>query len=170
MTIHFTETSWFLAQLKPNGQHLAERNLRRQNFRTFLPLQEMTTRRNGRFISALRPLFPGYLFVAFNPARGAWRAINSTHGVTKLVSFGRFPTSLPRGLVPDLMLHCDERGVLLPQQSVNPGDTVTLTSGAFADFVATVERIEPDRRVWVLLDLMGRTTRVAVEPDSVRAV
>lgn len=169
MTIHFTETRWYLAQLKPNGQNLAERNLNRQNFRTFLPMQEKTARRNGRFASVLRPLFPGYIFVAFNPARGAWRAINSTQGVTKLVSFGRFPTSLPRGLVSELMLRCDEGGKLLPPQNLTPGDKVTLTSGAFSEFVATVERIAPDRRVWVLLDLMGRTTRVAVEPECIRA-
>jgi len=42
-------------------------------------------------------------------------------------------------------------------------DPVRLTSGAFAEFVATVEKISPGQRVWVLLDLMGRTARVAVQ-------
>ena len=38
------------------------------------------------------------------------------------------------------------------------------------DFVAKVECIAPDQRVWVLLDLMGRTTRLAVDAGAVRAV
>jgi len=53
---------------------------------------------------------------------------------------------------------------------LNPGDAVRLASGPFADFVATVEMIAPDRRIWVLLDLMGRTARVAVEAETLQAL
>lgn len=160
--------TWFLAQFKPNCHKIAERNLRQQRFQTFLPLHEETKRRAGRFISTLRPLFTGYIFVAFNTATGGWRAINSTYGVTRLVSFGEEPQPIPLGLISQLMLRCDEGGNLLPPQILRPGDPVRLTSGPFAEFVATVEKISPDQRVWVLLDLMGRTARVAVQADALQ--
>jgi len=45
-----------------------------------------------------------------------------------------------------------------------------LASGPFAEFAATVEKISPDQRVWVLLDLMDRTTRVAVQTEALQVV
>ena len=53
---------------------------------------------------------------------------------------------------------------------MKPGDEVTLTKGPFANFVTAVEKIAPDWRVWVLLDVMGGQTRIAVGADQLRAV
>jgi transcriptional antiterminator RfaH len=162
--------TWFLAQFKPNCHKIAERNLQRQNFQTFLPLHEDTNRKAGRFVSTLRPLFTGYLFVAFDTSKGGWQAINSTYGVTRLVSFGEDPQPVSLDLISRLMLRCDEAGKLLPPPILTAGDAVRISGGPFAEFVATVEEIAPDQRVWVLLDLMGRTARVAVHPDVLQVV
>jgi transcriptional antiterminator RfaH len=159
------EMSWFLAQLKPNGAQIAKRNLERQGFETFLPLEETTQQRAGRFVTVRRPLFPGYIFVAFSAVQGCWRAINSTQGITRLVSFGRAPAPVPSGLVGGLQLRCDSMGKL-----VATGDAVTFTKGPFTDFVGEVEKIDTDRRVWVLMDLMGGQTRVKAEEAQLRAV
>jgi len=110
------------------------------------------------------------MFVAFNTAKGRWRTINSTYGVTRLVSFGDEPQPVPLGLISQLMLRCDDGGNLLPPRILKPGDPVRLTGGPFAEFIATVEKISPDQRVWVLLDLMGRTARVAVQAEAVQVV
>lgn len=170
MTYHDREMNWFLAQVKPNCHQIAERNLRRQDFRTFLPMQEETKRRQGKFTSCLRPLFPGYLFVAFDTLKGGWRTINSTHGVTKLVSFGADPAPVPSDLISGLMSRCDRDGRLLPARLPKAGDKVEIVGGPFAEFAATVDSIAPDKRVWVLLDIMGRKSRVVVDADAVRAV
>lgn len=168
MTSHDRATSWFLAQLKPNCANVADKNLRRQGFETFLPLEEETRQRGGKFVTATRPLFPGYIFVAFDVTGGLWRAVNSTSGVTRLVSFGKEPAAVPPDLVSRLMRRCDDRGRLLPPQVLKPGDQVTVTRGPFANFVAEVEKISPDRRVWVLMEIMGAPTRVAVGVDQLR--
>lgn len=170
MTVEDHGSSWFLAQLKPNCASIADRNLKRQGFKTFLPVEEETRQRNGKFVTAVRPLFPGYIFVAFDAARGFWRSVNSTYGVTRLVSFGKEPTSVPLELVSQLMQRCDAEGKLLPPKLLQPGDKVTITTGPFANFVAEVEKIAPDRRVWVLMELMGAQTRVSVEADQLRTV
>lgn len=170
MTYHDRGTTWFLAQFKPNSHNIAERNLTRQGFRTFLPMQEETKRARGKFITQMRPLFPGYLFVALDMHRGGWRAANSTYGVTRLVSLGKEPTPVPLDLVSQLILRCDREGKLLPPKLLKPGDEVMLTKGPFTDFVTTIERIAPDRRVYVLIELMGAPTRVAVSLEHLRAV
>ena len=168
MTFHDPGTSWFLAQLKPNCGHIAQRNLKRQNMRTFLPLEEATKRQSGKFATALKPLFPGYIFVAFNIASGRYRAVNSTYGITRLVSFGKDPAPVPLDIISQLLLRCDASGKLMPPKFLKAGDQVRITTGPFADFVAEIETIGPDRRVWVLMELMGGQMRVAVSAGQLR--
>ena len=170
MSFHDRSTAWFLAQLRPNSGLIAERNLKRQGFQTFLPMEEATKQVRGKFAHTLRPLFPGYIFVSFNIAKGHWRVVNSTHGLSRLVSFGKDPAPVPADIVSQLMLRCDASGKLLPPKLLNSGDEVRLSTGPFADFVATVESIAADRRVWVLLEIMGGQTRVAVPIDQLRPV
>lgn len=96
--------------------------------------------------------------------------VTYAYGITRLVGFGKEPTVVPLNLVSQLMLRCDSKGKLLPPKVLRPGDQVTLTKGPFANFVAEVEQIAPDRRVWVLMEIMGGQTRVAVGADQLRAV
>lgn len=159
--------AWYLAQLKPNSLAVARRNLERQGFPVFVPQRLETRRVGGRFRAAPCPLFPGYVFVALDPHVPGWRAINSTLGVARLVTFGSRPAAVPRGLVEQLALSCDEGDVLLPQEALAPGDTVRLTGGPFAGLLAEVERTQADRRVWVLLEVMGQGTRLQVGRDLV---
>lgn len=163
--------AWYLAQVRPNQFHIAARNLARQNFAVFAPTQEETRRRGARFVSDCRLLFPGYLFVSFCPASKAWRTVNSTYGVSKLVSFGNnIPLPVPNELVAGLMSRCDPTGRLLPPRVLAPGDVAEVLSGPFAQLVATVESLVPQQRVWVLLDLLGSQTRVSIELDHLRMV
>jgi transcriptional antiterminator RfaH len=168
MSFHNRGTTWFLAQLKPNCEHIAERNLKQQGFKTFLPTEDGTKRVRGKFMTAPQPLFPGYIFVAFDTGAGHWRTINSTHGITRLVSFGKEPAPVPRDIVSQLMMRCDASGKLVPPKGLKPGDQVRVNSGPFADFPGTIETIEPERRVWVLMEIMGGQTRVAVAADQLR--
>jgi transcriptional antiterminator RfaH len=159
---------WYLIQFKPNSHRLAERNLRRQGFETFLPMQKVTRRKASRFVSDLKPLFPGYMFVNLNSDLAPWRSINSTIGVSKLVSFEGKPKPLPLQLISGLMLRCDASGTLLPPKSLNEGDSVEMLTGPFANFVATVDTIDPERRIWVLMYFMGQKTRMQVTADQLQ--
>lgn len=48
-------SDWYLIQFKPNSYKLAQRNLHRQGFETFLPMLETTTRRADRFVTSMKP-------------------------------------------------------------------------------------------------------------------
>ncbi|OYW53367.1 MAG: hypothetical protein B7Y80_20315 [Hyphomicrobium sp. 32-62-53] len=97
--------------------------------------------------------------------------MNSTRGVARLVSFRPHePAEVPLSLVASLMQRCDALGRLRPPAILNPGDQVKIVAGPFSDFVATVETLAPERRVWVMLELMDRMTRVAVAAADLRMV
>ena len=161
---------WFLLQFKSNSHRLAERNLNRQGFESFLPLLDVTKYKYNRYLSDLRPLFPGYMFVALDPENGSWRQINCTIGVSKLVSFGDQPNPIPFGLISGLMARCSSGGKLLPPNQLNKGDAVQLLMGPFEDYIAKVETIDADQRVWVLMELMGRVTRISVDPNQLLTI
>ena len=159
---------WYLVQFKSNSHRLAKRNLHRQGFETFLPMQQTTFRKASRFVSDLKPLFPGYMFVSVNSGLSPWRKINSTIGVSRLISFGNKPKSLPQHLISGLMLRCDEAGVLLPTNKLNEGDSVKMLTGPFAKFIATVDKIDPEQRIWVLMDFMGQKARMQVAANQLQ--
>jgi transcriptional antiterminator RfaH len=159
---------WYVIQFKPNSHRLAERNLHRQGFETFLPMQKITRRKTSRFVDDLKPLFPGYMFVSVNSELGPWRAINNTIGVSRLVSFEGKPKPLPVQLISGLMLRCDASGTLLPPKSLSAGDSVEILTGPFANFIATVDTIDPKQRIWVLLDFMAQKTRMQVNADQLQ--
>ena len=57
--------SWYVAQLKPNGFSKAQVNLIRQGFECFMPMRKVTTRHARKLSTALKPIFPGYIFIKF---------------------------------------------------------------------------------------------------------
>ena len=160
--------NWYLIQIKRNSYQIADRNLNQQGFKTFLPLQDLTSRRGSKFSTSTKPLFPGYMFVYIDSGKARWQKINSTLGVSRLICQDGVPKRVPTEVVSGLISRCDSIGRLLPSTAVQCGDTVEIHSGALANFIATVETIDSDRRIWVLMDIMGQITRVQVKSEQVK--
>lgn len=159
--------SWYPVQVRPNCFKIAERNLVRQRFGVFAPTIEQRVQKNGRFRVRVGPLFPGYLFVGFDPEQGRWRKVDSTYGVSRLVASheGR-AASIPASFIAALKDRCNPAGLLQESRTLKSGDTVQVVNGPFANLVATVECLAEEQRVWVLLDLLGRRTRIKVPVED----
>jgi len=159
---------WFILQFKPNSHHQAIKNLTQQGFEVFLPLHDTTSRKLSRFINTSKPLFPGYMFIRFNRAEPKWHKINNTYGVSRLITFNSILKSIPTSFVESLMKRYDLSGKLLPIQKLKKGDQVTVLKGPFANFIASVEKYEADQRIWILMDLMGRKTKIITPSDALK--
>ena len=160
---------WHLAQFKPSCAMIARRNLVRQGFEVFLPLEAQTRVHRGNFIHETRPFFPGYLFVCVNHASSPVQSIRSTYGISQLVRIGTKPAVVPDGLVEELRARCDPNDVVERSEILEKGDKVRLTAGPFANLIGEVEQIAPDQRVWLLLDIMGQKTKVSVAQSTLQA-
>ncbi|MFW5634979.1 MAG: transcription termination/antitermination protein NusG [Erythrobacter sp.] len=159
---------WFLIQTRPNADAIARRNLERQRFVTFQPLERRTRVQKGRFVAERRPFFPGYLFATYPEAAAPWSVINSTYGVVRLVSFAGKPAIVPKSVIRDLREACDEDEVIAFGQDIAEGTEVEIASGSFAGLVGEVLSLTPNNRVLVLLDFLGRQTRVNLPAGAVR--
>lgn len=153
---------WRLVQVRPNADGIAIKNIERQGFCAFRPLEIVTSIRGGRFVSRLRSFFPGYMFAGYAGPAAPWSAINSTYGVARLVKFGDRPTAVPNLLVDELQAACDDQGVISLASRIVAGANVEVASGSLAGFVGEVERLTPDQRALVLIEFLGKQTRVSL--------
>ena len=156
---------WFILQFKANSSHQATKHLNQQGFEIFLPLHDNTSRKVSRFISTTKPLFPGYMFIAFDRTETKWHKINNTYGVSRLVTFNSRLKSISTTFVENLMIRYDTSGKLLPIKKLKKGDQVKVLEGPFADFIATVETYDTEQRIWILMDLMGRKSKIQAPTD-----
>ena len=159
---------WFILQFKSNLHHQAAKNLARQGFETFLPLHDATSRNLSRFVNTSKPLFPGYMFIKFDRAEFNWHKINNTYGVSRLITFNSILKPIPTRFVDNLIKRYDLSGKLLPLKKLKKGDQVTVSKGPFANFIATVEKYEDEQRIWVLMDLMGRETKMHISSNALQ--
>jgi transcriptional antiterminator RfaH len=159
---------WYALQFKLNSHNVAVKNLNRQGFETFLPLYNITSRKASRFMNSVRPLFPGYMFINFNKADTKWHKINNTHGVSRLVTFNSILKPIPTIFVDNLMMRYDRLGNLLPVDKLKKDDRVKVLKGPFANFIATVETYKTEDRIWVLMDLMGRQTKIKTHTENLQ--
>ena len=157
---------WFILQFKSNSHHQATKNLTQQGFETFLPLHDTTSRRASRFVTSTQPLFPGYMFIKFDRTESKWHKIKNTYGVSRLVTFNSILKPIPTIFVNNLMKRYDFSGKLLPIKKLKKGDQVKVLKGPFSNFIATVETYETDQRIWILMDLMGRKTKMQTLSDN----
>ncbi|TMV05645.1 transcriptional activator RfaH [Ruegeria sediminis] len=163
-----TSKVWLLAQAKPNMLPRAQHNLENQGFRLFIPQIRETRRSGGRFSEKISPLFPGYVFVQADLSSGPWRKINSTYGVSRLVSFTRDrPAIVPADLITDLRSRFSAGMDTPPEDSLAAGSEVQIIHGPFAGFAAKVESVAANDRIWLLLDVLGRETRLSADKRSV---
>ena len=166
-----SDPRWYVVQTHVNGEAKAASNLVRQGFGVYFP-RYLKRRSHARKIDTVaRPLFPRYLFVAIDLATQRWRSIQSTIGVSHLVSWGGSPASVNHDVVGALKQREDEGGFVRLERRVrfSPGDTVRVLEGAFTDSLALVEGINDRERVAILLDFLGRKVRVLVGADLIVA-
>ena len=159
---------WFILQFKPNSHHQATKNLTRQGFEVFLPLHDTTSQKLSRFINTSKPLFPGYMFIRFDRAGSEWHKINNTYGVSRLITSNSKLKPIPTIFIDNLMMRYDLSGRLLPVEKLKKGDQVRILKGPFADFIATIETYTTEQRIWILMDLMGRKTKIQTSSDTLQ--
>jgi len=146
---------WYVVQTHAQREYFAQLQLRNQAFRTFLPLYEKTVRHAQKTVQKKAPLFPGYLFMVLNVDLDRWHAVNSTFGVSRLVTAGDRPLPVPRGVIETLISMSSSDRAIMFHPVLEPGQKVRLQSGPFAEQLGILQHLDDRGRVAVLLEMMG---------------
>ena len=161
---------WYLLQTKPNAHIKAYDHLKRQGFDVFLPLIIKTTKKNGKFLDAKAPLFPGYLFMGTSIHPVPWKSINGTRGISTAVTLDGIYRPINNDIIEGLKRRCDNDDVIQRLMDIIPGDRVKIERGPFAEFICTVESIQDDQRAWILINLINRQTKAKVSLDDISKI
>lgn len=161
---------WFCIRCKPRQEGVAAGQL------TSLPgvallFPRVRRRRRAKDGDRLviEPLFPGYLFAAFDPAE-LGGPVNHTRGVLHLVRRSGKAVDVEEKVIRELQA-LGEGGILnIVEPILLPGQKVRILSGLFAGEKGEVVRLaKPAQRIQVLLQLLGADQVVELAADDVGA-
>lgn len=151
---------WLVVQVKPNSYDMANRNLQRQGFETFIPKMKVTNKINNKFVTNFNYVFPGYIFVSFNQYLLKWQKINSTYGVNRVLTFNNRPEEISSELILQIKINYNLNDIHSHSDNLNDGDLIKFYSGPFTDFLAKVEKVDKKNRVWLLLEYNNKIRRL----------
>lgn len=161
---------WYAVHTQPQSEGRALHNLVRQGFTTYMPRYLKTVRHARRTRSVPAPLFPRYVFVALDLAVQRWRSIQSTFGVSHIVSFGERPMPVPEGIIDAMRDREDQSGLVrLNTVGFRRGEAVEILDGAMAGAQALFDSCNDGHRALLLIELLGRQVRIKVPLHSIAA-
>ena len=163
--------NWYAVYSQPQAEFKAAFHLENQGFEVYLP-RILKKRRHARRIDWVSsPLFPRYLFAGLDADHKGWRPIQSTVGVSHLVCFGDQPMSVPMKIIESLVALEDEKGLINfnASRELKRGDRIEILDGAFSELKGLFEGLDDHGRVTLLLDLMGRQTKVTTSLENIVA-
>lgn len=163
---------WYAAYTQPRNEALAMEHLGRQGFDVYCPRYRKRRSHAGRIDVVASPLFPRYVFVAFDPGAARWQAIRSTRGVIDLVKNGLDPSPVPDFILTEIRAREDESGLVVLDNQLNlaRGDKFSIAAGPFAGHTAIFEIRRDEVRVHALLSLLGREVHVQLPVDAIAPV
>jgi transcriptional antiterminator RfaH len=172
--------AWYVAYTEARQEILAVSNLQQQGFQTYLPLYRTLKRRplrpaahpgaSGPLV-VYEPMFPRYMFFKPSSYRQSISAVRSTRGVSSIVRFGASFALVQREILAAIQEleqqrnHSDLEAI----DPLRPGRRIRLNNTSMQGLEGLVHSVS-SKRIVVLMEILGRQTRVRVTPTSVEAV
>lgn len=157
------DINWYAVQARPGGEEVARRSLESLALETFLPKARRERCVRGALRSAVRPLFPGYLFARFTPAHALHR-VRYSRGVRRVLSAGLTPLPVEDDLIADIRARLGDDGCMrLQARAWQPGEAVRVQEGPLQGWSGIFERELDDRRRVVILLEAIQQARVVLE-------
>ena len=156
------DSRWYLAYTAARRESQAREHLQRQGYEVYLPLY-------GR----VEAMFPRYLFFRPSSSAQSIAPVRSTRGVQAVVRFGMLYARVSDALLEAIR---QQEALLTASDSLagnalSPGQKVRVKDGtsAFAGLEGLVH-LSADRRVVVLMELLGRQTPVSIPVENIEIV
>ena len=166
-------SNWLLLQVKPRQEMRALENLERQQAQCYCPLIQVEKLSRGKRIQVTEALFPGYLFINAQPQQGSlsYTTIRSSRGVSKIVSFGADPITIPEALIEQLkqregsgLINAKEKNLHLK------GDKVNILEGPFKGLQAFYSHADGQQRAVVLINLLHQQTPTSLTNTQIQKI
>ena len=161
---------WYAIQTKVNREKEVEKRLKNLRLEAFLPFMRARRRIGSRFHWVLAPLFPGYIFCRLDMVLSG-KAARYSPGVRDFLTFGSRLAEVGEDIIEALRERCPDGVALIDPVSAQPGDMVRINEGPFSGLEAVFQqKLKGSERVAVLLEILGRQTRIVVPSEMIAKV
>lgn len=144
-------------------QRIETMDMHHKIFDVVVPTEEEIEIKDGKRRTVERRVFPGYILVQMLMDEDSWYVVRNTPGVTGFVGMGTEPTPLREDEVAKIMNRMEAEAPKV-KFDFQVGEKVRIGTGPFADFIGTVQEIDPERaKVRVLVSFFGRETPVELD-------
>lgn len=156
-----------------------ETRIRAAGYEVFCPRERRRVRHARRVETVLRPYYPGYVFVRFDPRAEGWQEIGCLPGARGIiVNPAGIPIQMPAGLVERMIRAADADGVMPAPKGkrgaavplFERGQKVCASDGPFAGFPGVVDELRPQDRFAVIMEIFGRATVIEIDGADLRPV
>jgi transcriptional antiterminator RfaH len=158
---------WYAIQTKVNREKDVERRLKDLRLEVFLPWMRARRRIGSRFHWVLAPLFPGYVFCRLDMVVSG-KAARYSPGVKDFLTFGSRIAEVSENIIEALRERCPGGVAEIDPVNAKPGDIVRINEGPFSGLEAIFEeKLKGSERVAVLLEILGRQTRIVLPSETI---
>ena len=138
-------------------------NMGEKIFRIEVPQKTVTQIKGGKKQEREEKIFPGYVLVEMIMDEDSWYVVRHTAGVTKFVGSAKRPIPARESEIKKI-LHRSTSQTQKIELDVKAGDKVRIVSGPFADFIADIIEVYPDKsKLRANVSIFGRETPVELE-------
>lgn len=131
-----------------------------------VPTESVTENVKGQRRTTTRKFFPGYMFVQMVLDDRTFHLVKNTPKITGFLG-GMKPTPVPEREITGVQTNMTEgaKGAKSKARvTFEPGESVRVVDGPFANFSAKVEEVKADKqKLKVSLSMFGRTTSVELD-------
>ena len=161
---------WYVIRAKLRKETVVERRIRDLGLEVFLPWLRCRRRVGSRYQWVLSPLFPGYLFCRLDIVLSG-KAARYAPEVKDFVKFGNRIAEVGEDVVRDIRDRYPGGVAELRPRPYQAGEPVLVREGPFAGLGAIFEReMTGSDRVAILLELLGRQTRLVISSEMIARV
>src|SRR5699024_2024071 len=131
-----------------------------------VPTEEVIENRSGKQRRSERKFFPGYVFVEMEMNDETWHMVNQTPRVLGFIGgTPERPAPIPRHEAEAILRRIDDSSEApRPKTLFEPGETVRIIDGPFADFDGVVEEIDYEKsKLKIAVLILGRSTAVELD-------
>lgn len=135
-------------------------------YRVIVPEETVVESKDGKEVSKVKKLFPGYILVEMVMSDEAWFIVRNTPGVTGFIGSsgkGAKPTPLQPYEVDNIL---NSMGIsrIDTYNELKEGDAIKIIDGPFVGMTGKIESVDLENKmVNAIIDLFGQETSVEVE-------
>ncbi len=158
---------WFAVNTKPRNEDRAAHNIAQGGYEVLSPRLEIRKYRDGRFVPVVEPMFPGYIFVHFDPIDD-FHNIKYARGVKTIVHFGERIVALDDAVISFLQARLTGGVGKVERKPLKRGEKILIKDGPFKGLSGVFEKeLDGKERVAILLEGIQFSARMEVDRDLV---